>query len=393
MKYRRAVVAGKAGTRARAEAVSAVLAALRADVNALALEVRDRVLGEVPAYAGIAGEELLEQLTDHVALILESAAPAHQRVSAHQRSQVELAGASRERQGLPIEDVLRGWRVGLEVVIDRANRLAIDDGMPAEVLAILGQQLLRQADIAMTAMAVGHRRAELERAGAEQDRRTELVRAVMLGSAAPGDVRAQLQAIGIDPEREYCAIRASLNDHTGAARVLRWLERCSPHGPRHGLAAVLENDVVGFTTPAPTMAIETPVGVGPPVALEDLPASHRLAARAATAAAAIGRDGPTRIESLGLLPAILADADVGAAMERRYLEPVRKTRSSAALLQTIAVYLARGPRVEAVAEHLFLHPNTVRYRLRRYSQLTGADLGDIPTLAEIHWALQRARLC
>ena len=34
-----------------------------------------------------------------------------------------------------------------------------------------------------------------------------------------------------------------------------------------------------------------------------------------------------------------------------------------------------------------MHVNTLRYRLRRFSQLTGADLGDLDTLVEVSWAL------
>jgi len=47
-----------------------------------------------------------------------------------------------------------------------------------------------------------------------------------------------------------------------------------------------------------------------------------------------------------------------------------------ALLATVAAYLDHGRSVEAAARHLFVHHNTVRYRLRGAARLTGWDPSD-----------------
>ena len=41
-----------------------------------------------------------------------------------------------------------------------------------------------------------------------------------------------------------------------------------------------------------------------------------------------------------------------------------------ALLDTLTTYLEQGSSLEATARLLFVHPNTVRYRLRRVAELT-----------------------
>jgi sugar diacid utilization regulator len=46
-------------------------------------------------------------------------------------------------------------------------------------------------------------------------------------------------------------------------------------------------------------------------------------------------------------------------------------------------------RPEATANALFIHPNTLRHRFRRYEATTGADLGATEDLIGIWWALQR----
>jgi DNA-binding PucR family transcriptional regulator len=56
-------------------------------------------------------------------------------------------------------------------------------------------------------------------------------------------------------------------------------------------------------------------------------------------------------------------------IERGYRPLARAT--SAELLGTASTYLALGRSVEGTARRLFVHPNTVRYRLRRVAELTG----------------------
>ena len=48
--------------------------------------------------------------------------------------------------------------------------------------------------------------------------------------------------------------------------------------------------------------------------------------------------------------------------------------------------------VERTAERLFVHQNTVRYRLARFEELTGASLRDPKVAFEVWWALERAAM-
>jgi DNA-binding PucR family transcriptional regulator len=44
-----------------------------------------------------------------------------------------------------------------------------------------------------------------------------------------------------------------------------------------------------------------------------------------------------------------------------------------ALTETLDAYLDSGGAIEACARQLFVHPNTVRYRLKRIADFTGRD--------------------
>ena len=66
--------------------------------------------------------------------------------------------------------------------------------------------------------------------------------------------------------------------------------------------------------------------------------------------------------------------------------------SGAALFDTAAVYLEGGGGLEATARVLFVHPNTVRYRLGRIATVTGYDLAQPREAHVVRMALAVGRL-
>ncbi|WKG02083.1 CdaR family transcriptional regulator [Mycolicibacterium sp. HK-90] len=76
---------------------------------------------------------------------------------------------------------------------------------------------------------------------------------------------------------------------------------------------------------------------------------------------------------------VLLDEIVTAiATDERLIDPrVRALRADEPVLaETLGVYLDCFGDVAAAAQHLHVHPNTVRYRIRRVEQLLGASLND-----------------
>ena len=164
-------------------------------------------------------------------------------------------------------------------------------------------------------------------------------------------------------------------------------------GPRRGLAALLDGDLVGFVLDPLPGTIAARVGVGPRAALHELANSFRLATRALEAAAATQASGPVAMEQLGLWPAVIADRDVGDELLRRIIAPVlAQGRTGEAVLDTVVRYLDNDLRLEVTAEEMFLHVNTVRYRLRRFEELSGMGLRRVNDLVQVWWAIQRHRL-
>lgn len=119
-----------------------------------------------------------------------------------------------------------------------------------------------------------------------------------------------------------------------------------------------------------------PVVAGPVVA--DLAGAH-LSARAALAGhrAADGwPDAPRPVLSSELLPerAIAGDEDARRHLVEQVYQPLTRERST--LVTTLAAYFDTGGSLEATARELFVHPNTVRYRLRQAAEATGFTPSD-----------------
>ena len=119
-----------------------------------------------------------------------------------------------------------------------------------------------------------------------------------------------------------------------------------------------------------------PVVHGPVVAgLAEAGRSAR-AALAGVVAARAWPGAPRPVAADDLLPERMLSGDVTARralVDRAYR---RLADQEVPLLETTASYLEHGRSFEAAARALFVHPNTVRYRLRRVADLTGWDPAD-----------------
>ena len=125
--------------------------------------------------------------------------------------------------------------------------------------------------------------------------------------------------------------------------------------------------------------LESAFGPGPVVlgdTVPDLVAASR-SARAALAGFAVARavrHAPRPVSANDLLPerALAGDPLARTTLVSRIHAPL-KDHHSPELLVTLWAYLDNGRSLEATARELYVHPNTVRYRLKRVTELLGWD--------------------
>ena len=136
-----------------------------------------------------------------------------------------------------------------------------------------------------------------------------------------------------------------------------------------------------------------PIVLGPTV--PHLFAAGRSARAALSGLAAAGAwpDAPRVFESDVVLPerALAGDPPARRILVDRIHRPLARA-SHAPLLQTATAYLETGGSLEASARALFVHPNTVRYRLGRISDVTGYDLTSPREAWTVRIALALGRL-
>jgi len=160
-----------------------------------------------------------------------------------------------------------------------------------------------------------------------------------------------------------------------------------------GLVITLDRDLAGIAPRAPAALPGVACGVGPPARLGEVPSAFALASRALQTAVAFGQEGTLSLADLSIRPAILADEPLGDAFAARYLEPLDALgRMGAELDTTLRAWFDQEMRIEETARVLHVHPNTLRHRLRRFEEVTGATLRDPRHLVELWWALERRRL-
>jgi putative transposase len=80
---------------------------------------------------------------------------------------------------------------------------------------------------------------------------------------------------------------------------------------------------------------------------------------------------------------------MGRLYANRFLAPLQSEGEFAAeLRESVLTWLHQGRNIPRAAQTLNVHVNTLRYRLRRYADLTGADFDDLDDLIGVAWALE-----
>lgn len=125
-------------------------------------------------------------------------------------------------------------------------------------------------------------------------------------------------------------------------------------------------------------ALEPGFGDGPLVLGHEVPglvdaSGSAKAALAGFAVARAWRNAPRPALADDLLPerALAGDPVARSTLVNRIYRPLKAHSSE--LLTTLWCYLDNGRSLEATARELFVHPNTVRYRLKRVTDVIGWD--------------------
>jgi len=300
----------------------------------------------------------------------------------------------RHAEGLPLEDLLRAYRLGSEHVWRRV--LAAVEPGEEDVIAPFGtyyvQLVGRFTDGILHAYL-----DERDREASERERRLRhLFDALTAMGPISADTRAFAESLRLATEGPFHPFAVALPPDT---RRRRLPEIAADLRELAVLAVVEGGRVVGLSPRERLHLSGLPDGhllvqadatdrVDLAAVLDDVRAAVDVGER-------LGRTG--RWPLARLVPEVLVASRPGTtrALRRALIEPLDRSlerRNAADLRHTVEAYLAHGLDRATTARSLHIHPNTLDRRLDRVESVCGVRLTDVDDLTRLHLALIAMRL-
>jgi hypothetical protein len=306
-------------------------------------------------------------------------------------------GRQRAEQGVPLEVMLRTFRLGGRVVWEALLERS-DEVTPAD-LGAAATAMWTVVDGLSSALSTSYRRAEVEQLRRDDQRRHALLEEVVAGGTTGQRVADQLD---VPLGGQYLVIVADL-DPDGVAAL---------PSPQTALAALSIRSVWHVRTD--TLVGLVPLeGHDPQFVLTRLRALTRgraAAARTADGLAGVALAHRLAILALGTLPRgaaelvrvedrypdvlLLRSPELRRRIVQDWLGPVLRLppRERELLLETLRAWLEADRSAGVAAERLYCHRNTVLNRLQRASALVGHPLTGRRAYVELSLALSALEL-
>ncbi|GLY01299.1 helix-turn-helix domain-containing protein [Actinoplanes sp. NBRC 101535] len=363
--------------------------ALAALVHGLAGDTRlvDEVVAAARTQSPEAARLHRQESRHHVAALIKAGCRAFLRTGEpgdDDFTEAARFGAEGAALGVPVAALLSGAHAGrsriLEIAIGRGRELGLADDVLLQGLL----RLDRYGNALARHVLEGHRAAERQLNIDRRAARIRLLRRLLLGEENDEDPAR----FGLSAVAHYHCVVSDAADPARVRELEQAFTRCGGVlAPVGGRLSGVTPRIPGFGEKPGSLVVTTP-----PVPLEKATEAHRLAQTALDAARAHGTTGVCGVVDLAgqtalagqpLLAGFLRDGLLTA------LDPADDFHQD--LAGTAIAYLDHGQRLDRTAESLHLHPNTVRYRLRRLRELTGfAETGAQLTVLETMrwwWAL------
>ncbi len=231
-----------------------------------------------------------------------------------------------------------------------------------------------------------------EQRGAWDARLEALVVDALVRGEASESLSGRVTALGWHREQDVVVVVGQRPPGTPeqAISILRRAARNLADDALVGLQGDQLLVVVGAADPRAAAAeLASSFGEGPVVVGDLVPGLAHASRSARTAlsglvAARAWPSAPRPVAAVDLLPERVLTGDLAARAALQELVFVPLSAPGPALLETVRSYLENGRALESTARALFVHANTVRYRLRRVTEVTGWD----PTVARDAFVLQ-----
>lgn len=303
-------------------------------------------------------------------------------------------GRGEARSGRTMDALLAAYRVGARVAWRHLSRTAVTAGMPAASLARFAELVFAYIDQLSAASASGHA-DQLDTSGRRRRRDLERLAELILTGAPPYDLTTAAERARWSPPRTLTAVllpeaRARSALSALDARTLQAGEEPSGADAAADRAVLLVPDAEGYARAQLLRALSgREAVVGPARPWQQARSSYSRALRALQLDLRPDGDLPVDTE-LRLAELVLrADGEALADLRAEALRPLDGLGPGPRekLVETLRSWLLHQGRRERVAAELFVHPQTVRYRMGQVRDLYGEQLEDPQRVLELVLAL------
>ncbi len=370
---------------------------LRDTLPEVAVHVVAAVREEVPSY----GEGMGEPMAARIETAVQMALAGFLRVAGRATDPgtplsptVEGAyalGRGEARSGRTADALLAAYRVGARVAWRELSATAVSSKVSSATVASFAEMVFAYIDELSAASVAGHT-DELETSGRVQQRYLELLATSLVRGDAPDALTRAAERADWAPPRTLTAVllppsqvRPFLGLGISRALVI------GDGGLPDDLAVVLVPDMGGRSrTRLLRMLDDRQAVVGPARPWQEARSSYARAVRGLALRATHGADpAPVDTESHLASLVVTADPDAHADLRARALAPLADLKPATAekLETTLRSWLLHQGRRDDVAADLFVHPQTVRYRMGQLRELYGDSLDDPQTVLMLTLAL------
>ena len=376
----------------------AVAEAMRAELPAVAESTVAAIVVEVPSYADAFAGKMGRTIENAVQLALggflelataRGGADASTPIAPAMEAAYAL-GRGEARSGRSMDALLGAYRVGARVSWRHMSATAVSAGLSVEQLARFAELVFAYIDQLSASSVAGHS-DELATSGRVRERYLERLAGLLLDSRPEPELTAAAERADWAPPRTLTAVLLPESQVRGVLVSLdpRTLQ-ATGETPDADLAVLLVPDAGGRSRPALLRSLGgRDAVVGPPRPWADVSASYARALRVRELGLTAAEAGPLDTEQRLADLVLRADEEALADLRAQVLAPLADLPAGARekLTDTLRCWLLHHGRREQVAAALFVHPQTVRYRMGQLRELYGARLEDPRTVLELTVAL------
>jgi hypothetical protein len=373
-----------------------VVDALRERLPEVATHTIDAVQSGIPAYARGFGDPMGATIENAVQLALAGFFRLASLPSPDGGTPLTPAlegayalGRGEARSGRSADALLAAYRVGARAAWREMAATAVSAGADGESIASFAELVFAYIDELSAASVAGHT-DEVESTGRLRQRRLDLLAQAILRGEPEESLAGAAERAGWRPPRTLTAVllpRAQIRPVLAGISDASLVPSEGTPGLPEERGVVLVADMAGRSRARLLRLLaERSAIVGPARPWSRARASYQRALRALPLA-----EGPGAVDTDQRLPELVlaADEEAYADLRARALAPLDDLTPAARerLTATLRSWLLHQGRREAVAADLFVHPQTVRYRMGQLREIFGDDLDDPTKVRDLILAL------